>query len=286
MSDTEELAGRDFEQRVTHGYANNNGVKLHYATLGEGPLVVFIHGFPDFWYTWRYQMVALAPYFQTVAFDTRGYNLSDKPEPGENYTLPHLISDVEAIIRHFGREKAVIVGHDWGGAISWEFAMSKPELTDKLIILNSIHTRNLRRELTHSPEQREHSQYARNFLQEGSYRNLTAERLAAWVTDPEVKARYIEAFERSSFPALMSYYQQNFPREPYTEDERPVVKIKAPGLILYGLNDNFLLPAGQNNIWELFEQEVTLVTLPGAGHFVQQDARDRVSHKMLTWLRD
>src|SRR5579872_7281655 len=116
------FAAGDIESKVEHGYADNNGVKIHYASLGSGPLIVMIHGFPDYWYTWRNQMVALAPHYQTVALDLRGYNLSDKPKGAENYAMTHLVGDVQAVIRHLGRDKAIIVGHDWGGMIAWQFA--------------------------------------------------------------------------------------------------------------------------------------------------------------------
>src|SRR5436305_2503914 len=149
----------DVEDRVTHGYADSNGVKIHYATLGSGPLVVMIHGFPDYWYTWRHQMEGLADKYQVVAIDQRGYNQSDKPKGVENYDMSLLVGDIAAVIKHFGQEKAIIVGHDWGGMVAWTFAMTKPEMTDKLIILNLPHPRGLMRELAHNPEQQAHAAY-------------------------------------------------------------------------------------------------------------------------------
>ena len=104
---------------VEHEYADSDGVKIHYAALGQGKLVVMIHGFPDFWYSWRHQMDALAPNFQVVAIDQRGYNLSDKPKGVEAYDMRLLVGDVAAVIKHLGRDRATIVGHDWGGIRSW-----------------------------------------------------------------------------------------------------------------------------------------------------------------------
>ena len=147
----------DIESRVTHGYADSGGVKIHYASIGRGPLVVMIHGFPDFWFTWRHQMDALADKFQVVAIDLRGYNLSDKPKGVEQYDMKLLVGDVAAVVRHFKQDKAIIVGHDWGGAIAWTFAMALPEMTDRLIILNLPHLRGLARELAHNPEQQKNS---------------------------------------------------------------------------------------------------------------------------------
>src|ERR1700747_3211278 len=88
----------DIEARVKNGFADSNGVKIHYASLGTGPLIVMIHGFPDFWYTWRDQMEALADTYQGVAIDQRGYNLTDKPKGVENYDMRFLVGDVAAVI--------------------------------------------------------------------------------------------------------------------------------------------------------------------------------------------
>ena len=154
----------DVFERVEHGYAvSEGGVKIHYATLGSGPLVVMIHGFPDFWYSWRHQMAALSESSQVVAIDQRGYNLSDKPKGVEQYDMRLLVADVAAVIRHLGRDKATIVGHDWGGMVAWQFAMQVPAMTERLIVLNLPHPRGLVRELRTNPEQIKNSAYARAF---------------------------------------------------------------------------------------------------------------------------
>src|SRR5580704_1858145 len=158
--------GAGIDARVKHGYADSNGVKIHYASLGTGPLIVMIHGFPDFWYTWRDQMEALSDNYQCVAIDQRGYNLSDKPKGVENYDIHFLVADVAAVIKSLGRDKAILVGHDWGGMVAWNFALANPRMTDKLIILNLPHPRGLMRELAHDPQQQKNSQYARNFQQQ------------------------------------------------------------------------------------------------------------------------
>ncbi len=278
--------GDDLEKQVEHGYADNNGVKIHYAALGDkkAPLIVMIHGFPDFWYTWRRQMEVLSKDYYVVAVDQRGYNLSDKPKGVEQYDMRLLVSDVAVVIRHCGREKAIIVGHDWGGAVSWTLAMYQPELVEKLIILNLPHPRGLARELANNPQQQKNSQYARNFQQPDAHLKLKAEQLASWVTDPEARKKYIEAFQRSDFEAMLSYYKRNYAREPYTEPTGPVVRVKAPVLMIHGLDDWALLPGALNNTWEWLEQDLTLVTVPKAGHFVQQDAPEVVNRTIRMWL--
>jgi len=280
------FASTDIEKSVKHGYASNNGVKIHYATLGKGPLVVLIHGFPDFWYTWRGQMLALSKNYQVAAMDLRGYNLSDKPKGVENYDMNLLVEDVAAVVRHLGRDKAVIVGHDWGGIIAWMFAINKPEMTEKLIVLNLPHPRGLNREFVNNPQQRQNSAYARRFQQEGAEKDLTAEGLTFWITDPKMKVKYVEAFRRSDFTAMLNYYRRNYPREPYVLDTSPVVKVKAPVLLIHGLKDDALLPDALNGTWNWVERELTIITIPQAGHFVQQDASEIVTRTIKRWLVD
>ena len=280
-------ADNDIEKRVEHGYADSGGVKIHYAALGDkkNPLIVMIHGFPDFWYSWRDQMAALSPDYYVVAIDQRGYNLSDKPKGVENYDMRLLVGDVIAVIKHLGREKAIIVGHDWGGAVSWTLATYQPQFVEKLIILNLPHLRGLSRELTNNPQQQKNSQYARNFQQPDEEKKWTPEKLAFWVKDPEAKKKYVEAFQRSDIEAMFNYYRRNYPREPYKEDTSPVVKVKMPVLMIHGLNDTALLPGALNNTWEWLESDLTLVTIPKAAHFVQQDASDLVTRSIRMWLK-
>ena len=277
----------DIESKVEHGYADSGGVKIHYAALGDkkNPLVVMIHGFPDYWYSWRDQMAALSSDYYCVAIDQRGYNLSDKPKGIESYDMRLLVGDVIAVIKHLGRDKAIIVGHDWGGAVSWSLAMAAPQFVDKLIICNLPHLRGLNRELANNPQQQKNSQYARDFQQPDAHTKWTAERLAFWVKDPEAKKKYIEAFKRSDIEAMLNYYKRNYPREPYVEDKSPIVKVKMPVLMIHGLDDTALLAGALNNTWDYLEQDLTLVTIPKAGHFVQQDASDLVSRSMKMWLK-
>ena len=276
-----------FDQRVKHDYADSNGVKIHFAALGKpsAPLIVMIHGFPDFWYTWRDQMDALSKDYYAVAIDQRGYNLSDKPKGVEQYDMSLLVGDVAAVIKHLKREKAIIVGHDWGGAVAWTFAMMKPDMIEKLVILNLPHPKGLARELANNPQQQKNSGYARTFQQEGAHTKLTAQGLAGWVKDPEAKKKYIEAFQKSDFEAMLNYYKRNYPREPYDQNSRfPDIKVKVPVLMIHGLGDTALLPGALNNTWDWLEKDLTLVTVPGASHFVQQDASEMVTRSIKMWL--
>ena len=277
-------AGDSLSERVEHGYAENEGVKIHYVSLGEGPLVIMLHGFPDFWYTWRHQMDALAKKHRVVAVDLRGYNRSDKPKGVEQYAIPKLVSDIVAVIRHVKQEQAIVVGHDWGGAVAWSLAIQHPERVDKLIICNLPHLRGLSRELANNPDQQRNSQYARNFQKEGAHEDLNAFTLSLWVRDAKARKKYVEAFERSDFEAMLNYYKANYPKEPYREDLSPVVKVKCPVLMMHGLKDGYLLAGALNDTWNWLEKDLTLVTIPDAGHFVQHDAAELVTRTMTMWL--
>ncbi|MBX7168418.1 MAG: alpha/beta hydrolase [Pirellulales bacterium] len=277
-------ATRAEESLGEDGYADSDGVKIHYVTKGEGPLVVLIHGFPDYWYTWREQIPALAEHFQVVAVDQRGFNLSDKPEGVENYTVEKLVGDIAAVIKHLGKDKAVIVGHDWGGMVAWTFAMTKPEMLDRLVILNLPHPKGLMRELANNPDQQKASQYARDFQKEDAAKKIPMPgMLAFWVKDPAARKKYVEAFNRSSVEGMLNYYKANYPREPY-EDNRDFPQVKGPVLVIHGLKDVALLPGALNDTWKWIDGPLTLVTIPEAGHFVQQDAAEQVTKTMVRWL--
>ncbi len=284
-------ADGELMSRVQHGVADSNGVEIHYASLGEGPLVVMIHGFPDFWYTWRHQMQALADAgFRAVAIDQRGYNKSGQPKGVENYDMSLLVGDVAAVIQSLGQPKATIVGHDWGGMVAWQFALNLPQMTENLIILNLPHPNGFTRELATNERQIKNSEYARNFQKEGFHENLTAQGLAAWVKDPEARELYVEAFERSDFEAMLNYYKRNYPSDSAEErwaaiQKDPGPRAQMPILMFHGLADTALDRMALNDTWEWVDKDLTLVTVPGASHFVQQDAADLVSETLVWWLK-
>jgi epoxide hydrolase 4 len=198
------------------GFADSDGVKIHYVTKGTGPLVVLVHGIPGYWYDWRNQIPSLAKHFQVVAIDQRGYNLSDQPEGVESYTLGKLVGDVDAVVEHFGQQKATLVGHDSGGWISWRYAMVHPDKTDRLVILNLPHPKCVERELANNPRQQKASDYARqlqqlpaggrNVVHDGVTYVLTPELYASGFKDDQPK--YLEALRRTSIEGIVNSTRQ------------------------------------------------------------------------------
>ncbi len=239
---------------LKHGWINSYGVKLHYVTLGQGPLALMIHGAPDFWYTWRNQMKPVADLgYQVVAIDLRGYNQSDAPKGEGKYDLRIFLDDVANVITHFGSKKATIIAHDWGGFISWNFAMRAPykNMVDKMFILNMLHPYGALREITTNKEQQKAAAYAAVYRDPKLRAKLTPEKLAYWIKDEdaEVKRKYVDAFRRSSVDGISSYYTRNFvyisqkPFVPPKKAPQPA-RVKAPVFFMFGLEDTHQMAAG------------------------------------------
>lgn len=148
---------------MEHRFANVNGVRLHYVTHGAGKLILFLHGFPEFWYAWRHQLTEFGQDHQAVAVDMRGYNLSSRPAAINRYEMPELVEDIRALALHLGASKFALVGHDWGGVVAWAFAAAHPDLLESLIIINAPHPILFNRELRENPAQQKASQYIQFF---------------------------------------------------------------------------------------------------------------------------
>ena len=277
----------DLDAQVTHGYVDHDGVKIHYASLGAGPLVVLIHGFPDYWETWRAQMPALAAAgYRAVALDLRGYNLSDKPAEDAAYAMSVLIGDVVAVIHACGEERATIIGHDWGGIIAWQLAMYVPPAVARLVVLSTPHPALLARELATNAEMQRRSQYAQDFQEHGASPRLPWETVLTgpWLKDSAARARHTAALARSDRTAMLAYYRVNYPRPPYAISDTLSPKIAVSTLVIYGLGDSAFVPESHEGTWRYVERDTTVCMLPGVGHFVQAEAADFVSNTVLGWL--
>ena len=269
-------------------------MRLHYVEAGSGPLVVLLHGFPEFWYSWRRQIPALAEAgFHAVAPDMRGYNLSDKPSGWRSYDSDHLAADIARLVRHFGAEKAHVVGHDWGAAVAYYTAMQHPEVVDRLVIMNVPHPERMLAGLRH-PRQMLRSWYMFFFQlpglpeagsRAGRFRLLRRQfrRDAPAAFSEEDLDRYVEAWSRpGALSAMINYYRAALRQSPRRALKR-LRPIQSPLLVIWGERDHYL---GR----ELAEPgpewvpDVRLERLPDASHWVQQDAPERVNGLLLDFL--
>ncbi|MEO9801926.1 MAG: alpha/beta hydrolase [Reichenbachiella sp.] len=283
------VKGNDIYNSVDHHYANNDGIKIHYVTKGAGPLILFVHGFPDFWYSWRDQMVGLSTDYKVAAMDLRGYNLSDSPQGVENYTFGQLVTDLVAVIKDTGEESVYVVAHDWGAAIAWQLAAHHPELVDKLIILSINHPKAGDKKPPIPIAERKPS-YADHFVSEEFYEQLTENWFSGWVKDPGAKLLYKKAFRKSDKVAMINYYRANYPtlenlKDPeYLNRNRDLPNIKMPVLLIHGKKDPYALTKAHNNTWNYVDNELSIEILPEAGHFIQQDESEKVTRLISSFL--
>ena len=280
--------------RVEHHDVDNDGVNVHYVTLGEvvtGETLLFVHGFPNFWYVWHNQMEAFAGEYRVVAMDTRATNRSGKPEGVENYDMALLLSDVDAVIDDLGVDEVTLVAHDWGGFIAWQFVMDETYASrvKRLIMMNLTHPRGFSRTLANAtPAQRRATEYARTFQRPGVGAGIqsgaTGRARRAYGDQGERVVQFVqEAYERSDVELMLNFYRANYPKEPYVElTDWP--QIDMPVLQFHGLEDSAVDQDGLSHTWDWIDGDYMLVTYPGIGHTVQIAAADRVIETMRWWL--
>jgi len=271
-----------------------NGIRMHYVTQGNGPLIVFLHGFPEFWYSWRYQMPFLAERGYTViAPDLRGYNDTDKPRTG--YDVPTLVGDIAGLIKGLGQEKAVIVGHDWGGALAWAFAMSYPQMTERLIVMNAPHPQAMQRAFRTLKQLRK-SWYMFAFqlpwlpenalLRNNAYeigRMLKGAAVQKSAFPNEVLATYQEVMSKpGAMTAALNYYRQLF-RHPL-RSAKNYTSIGVPTLLIWGEQD-IALGIELTYGLEQWVPNIQIKRIPDSGHWVQQEKPELVNTLMAEFLR-
>jgi pimeloyl-ACP methyl ester carboxylesterase len=220
---------------MREGYAELDGVRLHYVEQGEGPLAILLHGFPEFWYGWRHQISPLAQAgFRVVAPDMRGYNLSSKPPGISSYDVELLAADVRELIAERGETSAHVAGHDWGGVVAWEAAARHPDAVQRLAILNAPHP-HVYREHLKDPRQLAKSWYAA-FFQLPVLPELLGRRAFAQGFPASERARYQEAFDQpGALTAMLNYY-----RAAARGVNRRLGTVHAPTRVIWGLHDRYL----------------------------------------------
>lgn len=288
---------------IKHGYAEVNGIRLHYAESGEGDnLVILLHGFPEFWYSWKKQLIALSTNFHVIAPDMRGYNLSDKPPKTDDYKIDKLVADVIGLIDHFGVRQAAIVGHDWGAGVAWAVALKHPERVSRLIVLQVPLLAAWRANLSF-----------KQFLRSWYMFFFQIPRLPEWLisrnnfaaiaqtfeekvarknsfTNEEVELYKEAARQPGALTGAINYYRANvfdrfFGKRPEGDSKQYSGRVRVPTLFIFGEQDFAILPqtvAGLDTYIDAYYRELRI---PDSGHWVQNEAPDEVNAAMLEFLR-
>ena len=290
---------------MTHHTVDLNDVTLHYVSAGSGELILFLHGFPQFWYEWRDQLSEFASDHHVVAPDMRGYNLSSKPQFVDAYSIPAICEDVRKLIAHLGHDRCTLVAHDWGGVIAWSFAGRHPELLDKLIVINCPHPAIMQRELRNNPAQQKASQYFSLFRSESGADVLLGSDCAAlkrmlirkgksegYFNDAD-EAAYVEAWEQpGALQAGLNYYR-NLPLSPDPAEadgmseafERafPELEIQVPTLVIWGEQDPAMVIDNLDGL-EDFVSDLKIERLPEAAHWVPNECPEAVNQAIRSFL--
>ena len=268
---------------VVHRIVDIGEVRLHCAEMGQGPLVLLLHGFPECWVTWRNQMPALAAAgFRAVAPDLRGYGKSDKPPDLDAYRIEVLARDVARLVEALGAERAHVVGHDWGGAAAWFFAMWHPERLDRLGILNAPHPARLSQARTPS---RSRNPRPEALLRAGDFflfRRLfryDPERTGAY-TDDDIEQIVAAAREPGALTGMLAWYRAMVQRPTHTRWK----PIERPVQVIWGEKDRYLLRevAEPEREWV---SDLRFAPIPEASHWVQADAPEKVNGLLIDFLR-
>lgn len=275
-----------------------NGIRLHYASCGERgrPLLLFLHGFPEYWGAWEELLPAFARTHYAVAPDLRGFNLSSQPVEVAAYRAREIVGDLERFVAHLGYDRATVVAHDWGGAVAWQWAIARPQRIERLVVLNSPHPIPFARELVSNPAQQQASAYmnwlrapgAEEVLARDDYARLDDFFLrmqrpeAPWYTD-ERRARYHAVWARGLTGGL-NYYRAS-PLYPPTADDRgpatlrldpAAFRVKVPTLVVWGEADTALPVTLLDGLDELVD-DLTVCRLPRATHWLAHEEPDAVA---------
>jgi pimeloyl-ACP methyl ester carboxylesterase len=287
--------------KIQHGFAEVNGIRLHYAETGydKSELVLLLHGFPEFWFSWRNQLPVLGEHFHTVAPDMRGYNLSDKPSGVENYTIDVLVNDVTALIDHFGKEKAAIVGHDWGAGVAWAVAQFRPERVSKLAVMQvppaavwraNLSLRQLLRswymfffQLPRIPEW---------LIQRNNFQSIERTFTEMVFTKNTFSSSDIELYKEAmrkpgAVSAAVNYYRANVRRIMSNRrqiEHKPDGPVPIPTLFIFGEEDFAIIPETVKGVEKFVHGPYQELRLPHSGHWVQNEAAAEVNRALLDFL--
>ncbi len=281
--------------QLEHKYADVNNVRLHYVTAGSGKLILFLHGFPEFWYAWKHQLAEFGRDYMAVAPDMRGYNLSSKPAEVEQYRIKYLVEDVRALVEYLGYQKFFLVAHDWGAGVAWPFAIRHPNYLEKLIIINGPHPVTFVRELRDNPEQQKASRYilvhrkpeAEQILSRNNFGELASSLLQdglnkGYFTEEDREA-YLSAWSQpGALTGGLNYYRAAHlgPFIGESDDilsaDPSVFTIKVPTLVIWGEKDKWLLTGNLNGL-DRYVPNLTIKRITDASHWVIHEKPELVN---------
>ena len=280
-----------------HRYVISNNIRLHYVTQGAGDLVVLLHGLPEFWYSWRHQIPALARRFTVVVPDLRGLNDSEKPVSG--YELDTLVADIRGVIASLGYTKAHIVGHDWGGAIAWRFAQEFPQMLDRLAVLSLPCPQTPLSLLNGSFDRLRRASALLGLQWENRSPGSLQTQLQTWIAQlfreqsvrqaafsAEDTQLYQAALSKpGALAALVEHYRQCLSPQGFLDNLWKMTKNpESPTLVLFGADD----PTIDQSLWQTVKQSiavpVTLKSITHCGHWIQQEAPQTVNRELLAFL--
>ena len=281
-------------------YADVNGVRLHYVEQGKGPLILFLHGFPEFWYSWKDLLADFGRDHHAVAVDMRGYNLSSRPETVDAYRAPVIVEDIRALAVKLKAKKFVLVGHDWGGVIAWAFAAQHPEMLDRLIIINAPHPTVFSRELANNPAQQKASGYFNLFNSPQAEQTLSQNNFAGMLgafgssLNEEDRKMYLAAWNRpGGLTGGLNYYRAAQLHSPAEAPAgrgaqppaiQPLTPITTPTLVIWGEKDTALLTGNLERL-DQFVKPLTIERVPEGSHWVVHEKPEQVIQYMRAFLK-
>ncbi len=283
---------------IAHDFVRANGLRFHVATCGEGDrLALFLHGFPECWYSWRYQLPLMARLgYRAWAPDLRGYGESDRPPQVADYAIERLMDDVAGLIDAAGARSTVLLGHDWGAAIAWFFAMRRVRPLERLVIMNVPHPAVMGRAL------RTWRQLARSWymfffqlpwfpealLRAGNYRAIRQAFRGMAIDKSRFPDEVLQVFvdnaaRPGALTAMINYYREMIRAGGRRQRPLGFPVIDVPTLMIWGEHDTAL---GIETTYgtERYVRDLTLRYLPNVSHWVQQEAPETVNEMLEAWL--
>ncbi len=292
---------------LSYGYATANGVRLHYAETGTGDeLVLLLHGFPEFWYSWRHQLPALGQHFHVVAPDLRGFNLSDKPARVDDYKVDVIAQDVIGLIDHFGARKAAIVGHDWGATVAWAVAQRYPDRVSKLVVMQVPPAAVWRKNMSLRQVARSYYMFLFQLPRVPEWmvsrKNMAAIDKAftgSIVRKGTFSASDIETYKQAlrrpgAITSALNYYRANFRRlasrstkgdDKVTGATNSGERTRVPTLFIFAEQDFAILPETVRGVERYVDAPYRELRIADSGHWVQNEAAEEVNAALLDFLK-